>query len=193
MKPYEKNPNLETERLIFRCWAESDAEDLYKYASDPAVGPIAGWPVHQSLEESREIIRTVFCEEEAYALCLKTDGKVIGAIELKLKGRSELAEKVDECELGYWLGKPFWGKGLMPEAVREMLRHAFEDLGMTKVWCGYYDGNTKSKRVQEKSGFRYQRTIDEKDVPLLHEKRTEIINCLTREEWLAGKGQSVVM
>ncbi len=64
-----------------------------------------------------------------------------------------------------------------------MLRHAFEDLGMSKVWCGYYDGNTKSKRVQEKTCFRYQRTITGKDVPLLHEKRTEHINCITKEEW----------
>ena len=47
---------LETERLILRPWDESDAEDLYRYASDPAVGPIAGWPVHTSVENSREII-----------------------------------------------------------------------------------------------------------------------------------------
>jgi len=71
----------------------------------------------------------------------------------------------------------------MPEAVREMLRDAFEDLGMSKVWCGYYDGNTKSQRVQEKTGFRYQRTVTDKDVPLLHEKRTEHVNCITKEEW----------
>ena len=70
----------------------------------------------------------------------------------------------------------------MPEAVREMLRHAFEDLGMSKVWYGYYDGNTKSQRVQEKTGFLYQRTVTDKDVPLLHEKRTEHVNCITKEE-----------
>ena len=174
---------METERLIFRRWNEADAEDLYNYASDPAVGPIAGWPVHQSVEESREIIRTVFCGEEAYALCLKSNNRAIGAIELKLKGHSDMVENDNECELGYWLGRPFWGQSLMPEAVREMLRHAFEDLGMSKVWCGYYDGNTKSKRVQEKTCFRYQRTITGKDVPLLHEKRTEHINCITKEEW----------
>ena len=51
---------LETERLILRRWEERDAEDLYKYASDPAVGPIAGWPAHQSLDESREVIKNVF-------------------------------------------------------------------------------------------------------------------------------------
>lgn len=49
----------------------------------------------------------------------------------------------DECELGYWLGKPFWGNGLMPEAAKKMLQHAFENLAMKKVWCGYYDGKKK--------------------------------------------------
>lgn len=62
---------LETERLLLRPWRESDAEDLYRYASDPKVGPIAGWPVHTSVENSREIIRDVFSAEETYAVCLK--------------------------------------------------------------------------------------------------------------------------
>ena len=59
--------------------------------------------------------------------------------------------------MGYWLGKPFWGRGIVPEAVTEMLRRAFEDIGMQKVWVGYYEGNSKSKRVQEKCRFRFQR------------------------------------
>ena len=121
---------LQTERLILRHWKESDAEDLYKYASDPDVGPIAGWPPHQSTDESLNVIKNVFNGEEAYAVCLKEDGKAIGAIELKLIGHTDMTDRDDECELGYWLGKPFWGKGIMPEAVREMLRHAFEDCGI---------------------------------------------------------------
>jgi RimJ/RimL family protein N-acetyltransferase len=175
---------LETERLILRRWEEGDAENLYLYASDPAVGPIAGWPPHQSLEESRDVIKNVFCGEEAYAVCLKSDHKAIGAIELKLNGYTDMTERDDECELGYWLGKPFWGQGLIPEAAREMLRHAFEDLKMQKVWCGYYDGNHKSKRVQEKLGFRYQWTTRDLDVPLMHEKRTGHVNLITKEWWL---------
>ncbi len=177
---------LVTERLILRKWNESDAEDLYRYAKDPEVGPIAGWPAHQSIDESKDVIRNVFNGKEAYAICLKTDNKVIGAIELKLKGHTDLTEREDECELGYWLGKPFWGQGIMPEAAREILRHAFEDIGMQKVWCGYYDGNTKSKRVQEKCGFRYQWTTEGVDVPLMHEKRTGHVNLLTKEDWKSG-------
>ena len=174
---------LETERLILRRWEDSDAEEMYKYASDPDVGPIAGWPPHQSVEESLDVIRNVLNGKEAYALCLKEDGKAIGAIELKLNGHNDLSDRDDECELGYWIGKPFWGQGLMPEAVMEMLRHAFEDCGMQKVWVGYYEGNTKSKRVQEKCRFRYQWRSENVDVPLMHEKRTGHVSSMTKDQW----------
>lgn len=178
---------LETKRLILRRWQESDAEDLYKYASDPDVGPIAGWPPHQSMEESLDVIRNVFNGAECYAICLKEDGKTIGAIELKLHGHTDMTERDDECELGYWLGKPFWGQGIMPEAAREIIRHGFEEAGMTKIWCGYYEGNTKSKRVQEKLGFRYQWKSEEVDVPLMHEKRTGHVSSMTKDEWICTK------
>lgn len=174
---------LETERLILRRWEEGDAQDMYTYAKDPDIGPIAGWPAHQSVEESRNIIKNVFTGEEAYAICLKKDGRAIGAIELKLNGHTDMTERDDECELGYWLGKPFWGQGIMPEAAGEMMRHAFEDIGMTKVWVGYYEGNTKSKRVQEKAGFRYQWRSEGLDVPLMHEKRTGHVSSMTKDQW----------
>lgn len=174
---------LETARLILRRWEDSDAESLYEYAKDPDVGPIAGWPPHKSIDESRDVIKNVLNGKEAYAICLKEDGRAIGAIELKLNGHTDMTERGDECELGYWIGKSFCGQGIMPEAAREVLRHAFEDIGMTKVWCGYYEGNTKSKRVQEKVGFRYQWKSEGVDVPLMNEKRTGHVSSMTREQW----------
>ena len=174
---------FETERLILRRWEDSDAENLFEYAKDPDVGPIAGWPAHQSIEESRGVIQNVLNGKEAYAICLKADDKAIGTIELKLNGYTDMTERDDECELGYWLGKPFWGRGIMPEAVKEMFRHAFEDIGMTKVWVGYYEGNNKSKRVQEKCGFRYQWKSEGVDVPLMHEKRTGHVSSITKDQW----------
>ena len=174
---------IETKRLILRRWETSDAEDLFKYASNPEVGPIAGWPPHQSIDESRDVIRNVLHGREAYAICLKTDERAVGAIELKLNGHTDMTDRDDECELGYWLGKSFWGQGIMTEAVNEILRHAFEDIGMKKVWVGYYEGNTKSKRVQEKAGFRYQWRSEGVDVPLMHEKRTGHVSSLTKDQW----------
>lgn len=92
---------LETKRLVLRRWNEDDAGDLYKYAADPAVGPIAGWPAHQSIDESRYVIRNVFNGKEAYAVCLKEDGKAIGAIERKLNGHTDMTDRDDECEMGF--------------------------------------------------------------------------------------------
>ena len=173
---------IETERLILRPWHENDAEALYKYASDPDIGPPAGWPPHTSVENSRDIIRTVFSAPETYAVCLK-DGSPIGSIGLKLKGSTDMTNRDDECELGYWIGKPFWGQGLIPEASRALLCHAFEDLGMRAVWCGYYDGNEKSKRVQEKLGFVYRYTTEGLEVTLVNEIRTGHTNLMTKERW----------
>lgn len=159
---------LKTERLELRPWKETDAESLYEYAKDPDVGPIAGWPAHKNVEESRNIIKNVFNGKECYAICEKGTDKAIGAIELKLNGHTDMTERDDECELGYWIGKPFWGQGLMPEAAEALIDHAFNNLGMKTIWCGYYDGNTKSRRVQEKLGFEYHHTCSDVDVPLMH-------------------------
>lgn len=59
---------LYTERLFLRPWRESDADNLYKYAKDPLVGPIAGWPVHTSVENSLDIIKNILSAEETYAI-----------------------------------------------------------------------------------------------------------------------------
>ena len=171
---------LETKRLILRPWCEDDAEELYKYASHPEVGPPAGWQPHTNVDNSREIIRTVLSTPETYAVCLKDNGKPIGSIGLH---RNDLAEQNDEYELGYWIGKPFWGQGLIPEASQEVLRHAFEDLGMNRVWCGYYDGNSKSRRVQEKLGFVYHHTTEGIEVRQMNEIRTGHVMLMTREWW----------
>ena len=172
-----------TKRLILRPWEESDAQSLFQYASDPDVGPIAGWPPHQSVEKSLDVIRHVFNGDECYAICKRDSHEAIGAIELKLNGHTDMTERDDECELGYWLAKPYWGRGYMPEAGRELIRHAFEDLDMKTIWCGYYDGNTKSLRVQEKLGFIYHHSCDEVPVPLLNEVRIGHTNYMTKESW----------
>ena len=174
---------LTTERLILRPWAETDAGDLYRYAKDDRVGPIAGWPPHSSVDNSAEIIRTVFSAPETYAVCLKEDNRAIGSIGLMIGARSDKEIPDTEGEIGYWIGVPFWGRGYIPEAVREIQRHAFEDLGCTALWCGYCDGNGKSKRVQEKCGFTFHHTEEGVDCPLVGDVRTEHFTYLSREKW----------
>ena len=171
---------LETNRLLLRPWREDDAEDLYTYAGDPEVGPPAGWPPHTSVENSREIIRAVLSAPDTFAVCLKENGKPIGSIGFH---RNDLVEADDEYELGYWIGKPYWGQGLIREASREKLGFAVEDLSMSCIWCGYYDGNEKSRRVQEKLGFVYQRKTEGIEVSLLGEIRTGHSNLMTKARW----------
>jgi len=176
---------FETKRLILRRWRDDDAESLYKYAKNPNIGPIAGWPTHTSLENSREIIRNVLMADENYAVVLKQTGEAVGSIGLMLsKGEINSVEMVEgEGEIGYWIGEPFWGQGLIPEAVLELLRHAFEDLKLTAVWCGYFDGNEKSKRVQEKCGFISHHSEHNKPVILMNEFRTVHYTKMLREDW----------
>jgi RimJ/RimL family protein N-acetyltransferase len=175
---------LKTKRLTLRPWKEIDAEALYQYAKSPDVGPIAGWPVHTDVENSRQIIKDILSAEETYAVILKKEDSPIGSIGLMIGEKSNLAIDNDEGELGYWIGVPYWGQGLIPEAVQELIRHGFEDLALNTIWCGYFDGNEKSRRVQEKCGFKYHHTEKDKDWPLMNDIRTEHITCITKKQWL---------
>lgn len=173
---------FETERLILRPWDAGDAESCYEYARDPRIGPDAGWPVHRSVENSREIIENVLAVPENYAVCLKEDNRAIGAVGIKIGILSDLLLPGDEGELGCWLGAPFWGRGLIPEALGRLMEHAFCDLELKKLWYVYFDGNAKSKRVQEKLGFQYQYTVKDKECPLIQAVMTEHVNSITKEQ-----------
>ncbi len=176
---------LTTERLILRPWAETDAEDLYRYAKDDRVGPMAGWPPHSSVDDSAEIIRTVFSAPETYAVCLKEDNRAIGGIGLMLGARSD--KEIPDTEGGNRLldRRPVLGEGLIPEAARELVRHGFEDLKLDKIWCGWFDGNEKSKRVQEKCAFTWHHTRKDICCELMGDIRTEQVACLTKDDWLS--------
>ncbi len=178
---------LETKRLILRPWKEEDAEDLFKYASHPDVGPIAGWPVHKSVEDSLFVIQNVFNKPYTYAVVLKETNCPAGSIGLMIGQDSNIKLPDNEGEIGYWIGVPYWGRGLIPEATKELIRFAFEELKLQKLWCGYFVGNDKSKRVAEKCGFKYVET--RKDVPCAIQGllRDEHITSLSYAEWSAIK------
>ena len=79
----------------------------------------------------------------------------VGSAGLMIGEASRLTRSSQEAEIGYWIGVPYWGQGLVPEAVAALIRYAKEDLHLSTLWCGYFDGNEKSRRVQEKCGFVY--------------------------------------
>lgn len=177
---------ITTDRIILRPWQESDAGPLYRYARDPDVGTVAGWAPHPSVEYSLNIIHTVFSAPETYAVVLRETGEPVGSIGV-MSGEEM---QPDEGEIGYWIGKPYWGMGLIPEAVRCMLERCFGCLGLSAVWCVYYDGNVNSRRVMDKCGFRFHHTEEGKACPL-GDVRTEHYMRITKEEWAGTSLMSV--
>ena len=174
---------METERLILRPWVETDAEALYKYASDPEVGPRAGWPPHQSVEESREIINGIFGGEGMWAVELKETGEPIGCVGYLTAECSNLPIADDEAEVGYWIAKPYWNQGICTEAMKAIVDYCFEIKGFKKLWGDYFPTNPPSGKVMEKCEFAD--TGRETTCPNLLVGSTQPVKilCLTREEW----------
>lgn len=75
-----KKLSINSDRLLLRLFTDADAEALFALASDPDVGPRAGWKPHQSVEESRQIIRSVFHNPTTWAIVLRQTGELVGAI-----------------------------------------------------------------------------------------------------------------
>ena len=177
---------LETKRLILRGWRDEDAPSLFNYAKDDRVGPMAGWLPHRDVAYSKAVIRTILSGDETYAICLKErNGEPIGSIGLTLSGSPERPLEEGAAELGYWVGVPFWGMGIAPEAARALINRGFADLGLERIYAGYFIGNNRSKAVQEKCGFSYHHTNEKSHIIMLDETRVECINCLTRAGWEA--------
>ncbi|MET1013821.1 MAG: GNAT family N-acetyltransferase [Paenisporosarcina sp.] len=196
-KPNEKNnwiiygkvipwilPHIETDRLLLRSWQKEDAEDLYAYAKDDRVGPMAGWAPHQNVEESLEVIGFFQSAGDTYAIEWKETGNVIGGIGLHDRRPDVDRKHLPQREIGYVLSPDYWGKGIMPEAVEAVLHHGFVDMNLDIIWCGHFDFNHNSRRVVEKTGFRYLWT---KPFVLTRLGNLEVQNLLyiqTREEFL---------
>ena len=142
--------DLETERLTLRMYTLEDAQGLYDYASNPNVGPHAGWKPHESVEESAGIIATLFAPAESWAIRLKGEERIIGTIGLEPdRHRDE-----NSREIGYSLAEDQWGKGLMTEICTAFVKHLF-DMGFNKVFINAAVDNIGSNRVIEKCGFKF--------------------------------------
>ena len=148
------SPVFETARLRFRPWMESDAEALFRYASDPEVGVRAGWPPHPQMKESIAVIRNVFSNDHTWAMELKESGEAVGCMGYYLCGESNIEIGENDAEVGYWLGRPYWGRGLCTEALRGMIGYCFDRKGFQTLWGGFFEDNPASGRVMEKCGFR---------------------------------------
>ena len=153
---------LETERLILRPFEVTDLDDFYEYASVEGVGEMAGWRHHESIAKSQEILDIFIKEDKTFAIVLKESNKVIGSLGIEKYGMEHALTEFDGYqgrEIGFVLGKDYWGQGLMAEAANAVIRYLFDDLHFDFLLCGYYDFNKQSKRVQEKCGFKPYRKL----------------------------------
>lgn len=156
------NIKIETERLILRPFEPTDLDDLFEYASVPGVGENAGWPHHENIETTKKILSMFIEEKKTFAIVYKENNKVIGSLGIeKYSNEDKLTEFTNYIgrEIGYVLSKDYWGKGLGTEAVRAVIDYLFNKENYDFLVCSYYDFNARSKRVQEKCGFKPYRKI----------------------------------
>lgn len=145
---------LESDRIFLRRWQESDAPALFKYASNPEVGPRAGWPPHKSLEESRDVIKSIFSNDTTWAIVLKETEEAIGAMGYFTHETSNIPIARNDCEMGYWVAQPYWNQGICSEALRLMLDYCINEKKFDNIWCDHFTGNPASGRVMQKCGFK---------------------------------------
>ena len=148
---------IETQRLILRGLKKSDAPAMFEYAQNPNVGRNAGWKEHENVRESRLTIKYFFANRRnCYGIFLKENDKLIGTISLthdpkRTNDRSRA--------LGYSMSQEYWGRGIMTEAAQAIIKDGFEHEGIDIISAYCYPGNTRSKRVLEKCGFKYEGTL----------------------------------
>lgn len=146
---------LITERLVLRPWTEEDLADLYEYARVDGVGQMAGWAPHKSIEESRVILDSFIRHKKTFAIEL--DGKAIGSVGVEEYNEDDFPElaSLQGREIGYVLSQGYWGRGIMPEAVKAVIGYLFAEEKLDFVTVGHFVWNTQSARVIEKCGFAY--------------------------------------
>ncbi len=146
---------IETERLILRRFVIEDAEDMYRnWASDPEVTKYLTWPTHPSADISRMLLNDWIPRYETgdyfnWAVEWKETGRVIGNISVV-----RLREDIDEAEIGYCMSRAYWGRGIMPEALKAVMDYLFDTAGMNRVAACHDANNPRSGRVMEKAGMK---------------------------------------
>ncbi len=156
-------PTLETERLILRKMTPDDAGAVFAYASDPEVSRYVLWETHRSVEDSRAFLDLVARKYEGggepeWGMVYKGDGRFVGAC-----GFVNWAPEHARAEMGYVLHRDYWGRGLVPEAVRAMIRFGFERMDLNRVEARCVAENAASARVMEKAGMAYEGTLRQRE------------------------------
>jgi ribosomal-protein-alanine N-acetyltransferase len=157
-------PSLTTARLMLRPFTLADAPDVQRYASDRDVAATTLTIPHPYPDDGAEkwigthAARYADGRLASFAIIERESGALAGAIGLHL----ELAH--NRAELGYWIGKPFWGRGYATEAAEAMIGFGFEVLGLNKIHAAHFTKNAASARVIEKVGMTFEGHLREHDL-----------------------------
>jgi ribosomal-protein-alanine N-acetyltransferase len=149
-------PRLETERLVLRAFTRGDAPTVRRLAGDRAVAAGTATIPHPYPDGAAEAWIAGHAgsfqrgESLTFAVERRSDGALVGAVGLRLELEHARAE------LGYWIGKPYWGDGLATEAAAAAVRHAFEAYGLNRVYAYHFTNNPASGRVLQKLGMTYE-------------------------------------
>jgi RimJ/RimL family protein N-acetyltransferase len=160
---FKNLPALETDRLILRKMSPGDAEAVFAYASDPEVSRYALWDTHRSIKDSRAFLELAVRKYEGgdepdWGIVYKGDGHIVGTC-----GFVNWSLDHARAELGYAIHREYWGQGLVPEAVRAMIRFGFEKIGLNRIEARCIAENTASARVMEKAGMSYEGTLQQRE------------------------------
>lgn len=157
----KKLPTLKTPRLILRPYKMEDAEEIALLANDKAIATnTENLPYPYETYMAEDWIRThpdYFAHDKmlTLAVVLRKKNTLMGAIGL------DMNKKNDHAELGYWLGRPFWGHGYATEAARRMLHFGFTDLKFHRVFSVHLSQNPTSGKVLQKLGMKHEGTLKE--------------------------------
>lgn len=157
------NVILKTQRTILRPFQITDLDDFFEYASVDGVGQMAGWLPHKNKEQSFKILKMFIEEKKTFAIVY--NDKVIGSIGIEKYPENELLELEFKKgrEIGYVLSKDYWNNGIMTECVKEVIKYCFNILKLDFLICGHFINNDKSRRVQEKCGFKHYKKVIGRD------------------------------
>jgi len=176
-----ETPRLETERLVLRPITVEDLGFVYELFSRPETNRYSGHEELGSLEEAEELydkyMRPGPPSRFRVAVELKETGEPVGTL-----GLYSYSERDRRAELGYDLLEEHWGRGIMTEAVREVLSYGFEALGLNRVEATMDPLNTRSVRLVERLGFKREGHMRERYI-YKGGRRDEIVYGLIRSDW----------
>lgn len=173
--------NRNTDRLLLRPITLEDAQDIFEYSKHSEVGPNAGWKPHETIFETKQVIKEIFFDKKGvFGIVQKSSGKMIGSMGLVDDSRRRFNEAK---MLGYAIGKPYWGRGYATEAAKEMVRWGFNQMGLEVISAYCFTHNSRSRRVLEKCGMQYEGLLRRAERIYDGSIQDELCFSITKEEY----------